>query len=287
MIQLLLSIMAFTAMMMIFKLLEKYKANTFQAIVFNYVTASSLGYFLLGTDLSIAQITHASWMPNAIIVGSAFIILFYLIGLTAQKVGISVATVANKMSVIIPVIFAFFLYNDRVTFLKVSGIILALIGVFMTTHKDESSRIPRALLILPVVLFFGSGFLDTYINYTEKFFLAGAADSLAFIPTVFSVSAIMGGSVMLVMFLNKPSNLNLKSVLWGVLLGFFNYASLFYFLEALKLNLESSVVFSVNNIGIVSLSALSALIFFKEPMSKINKIGIVVSIIAIAMIAFA
>jgi drug/metabolite transporter (DMT)-like permease len=287
MIQLILSIMAFTAMMMIFKLIEKNKANTFQAIVFNYITASVLGFFLMGTDLTIAQITHSSWMENAIVVGGSFIFLFYLIGITAQKVGISVSTVANKMSVIIPVVFAFFLYNDKVTFIKITGIVLALAGVFMTTHKEESARISKKLLILPLVLFIGSGLLDTYINYTEKYFLANAADSLAFIPTVFSVSAITGGLIMITQLIIRPSNFNFKSLLWGILLGFFNYTSLYYFLEALKLDLESSVVFSINNIGIVSLSALSALIFFKEPLSKINKTGVIVSIIAIAMIAFA
>jgi drug/metabolite transporter (DMT)-like permease len=241
----------------------------------------------MGTDLTIAQITHSSWMENAIVVGGSFIFLFYLIGITAQKVGISVSTVANKMSVIIPVVFAFFLYNDKVTFIKITGIVLALAGVFMTTHKEESARISKKLLILPLVLFIGSGLLDTYINYTEKYFLANAADSLAFIPTVFSVSAITGGLIMITQLIIRPSIFNFKSLLWGILLGFFNYTSLYYFLEALKLDLESSVVFSINNIGIVSLSALSALIFFKEPLSKINKTGVIVSIIAIAMIAFA
>jgi drug/metabolite transporter (DMT)-like permease len=283
-----LSIVSFTAMMLIFKLIERFKADTFQTIVFNYITASVLGFSIMGTGLSVAHITHTEWFSNAIVVGAAFITLFNIVAITAQKVGISVSIVANKMSVIIPVIFAFFLYGDSVTFLKISGIIMALAGVFMATKKDEELKIPAQYFLLPIILFVGSGLLDTFLNYTEKYYLADTSAFLTFIPTVFSIAAIGGGSVMIFKILVSPSTFSPRSIFWGIILGFFNYTSLYFMLESLKLeNLESSVVFTINNIGIVSLSAISARIFFKEHLSNINKIGIVVCLAAILIIALA
>ncbi len=274
-------------MMLIFKLIEKYKADTFQAIVFNYITAAILGYTIMGTELSIAQVTHAVWFPNAIIVGLSFISLFYVIGLTAQKVGISVSAVATKMSLVIPVTFAFFLYQDTVTAFKVLGILLALLGVLLATKKDEKVIKEKKYFILPIILFIGSGLLDTFVNYTEKFYLPDPAASLYFIPTVFTVSAFAGAGVLGASLIARPSLFSSKSVFWGIILGFFNYGALFFILQALKLSdLESSVIFSINNIGIVVLSTIAARIFFKEHLSRLNITGISISIIAILLIAF-
>ena len=301
---LILSVVSYAAMMLIFKLIERFKADTFQSIIFNYITAAVLGFTVMDNDLSATNIIHANWFPNAVLIGFAFISLFYLIAITAQKAGVSVATVANKMSVIIPIIFAFFLYNDSVTFIKISGIVLAFVGVYMATKKEvayaeenpdeinltsakEKDELDKKYLYLPVILFIGSGFLDTYINYTQKHHLTGAAESIDFVPVVFSVAAITGGIILLVKFIISSSIFAFRNILWGMLLGLFSYFSLYFMLESLNLNyFESSVIFTINNIGIVSLSTLASYVFFKEYLSRINKTGIVLCLIAILLISF-
>ena len=50
-------------------------------------------------------------------------------------------------------------------------------------------------------------------------------------------------------------------------------------------SLPSSVIFPVNNIAIVMLSTLGAWLIFREKLSKINVVGIVLAIIAISLIA--
>ena len=44
-------------------------------------------------------------------------------GITAQRNGLSVASVAGKMSVVIPIIFGIIVYNEGVGFVKVIGIL--------------------------------------------------------------------------------------------------------------------------------------------------------------------
>jgi drug/metabolite transporter (DMT)-like permease len=284
MINLLLSILSFTAMLMIFKLVDRFKADTFHVIIYNYITAAALGFIMINPGMSLAEITHTKWFPNTIVIGILFISLFYILALTAQKVSISVSSVANKMSVIIPVVFAFFLYGDTINFLKITGIILALIGVVLVSKKD-GFKFDKKYFLLPLILFIGSGLLDTYINYTETYYIGN--DILAFVPTVFLVCAVIGLLVIISRLLVSPYKFKLKNVMWGILLGGFNYASLYFILESLKIDyLESSVVFPLNNIGIVTLSALFSFLFFKEELSKENKGGLILCVIAILMIAF-
>ena len=287
MLYLILSILSFTIIVLLFKLLAKYKVNTFHAIVYNYMTAAILGFIISGQNTTIAEVTHAYWFPNAIIIGASFIFLFYLIAITAQKVSVTVSIVANKMSVVIPVMFAFFLYDDSITLLKVAGIILALTGVVLASMKEKAiGVVDKRYIYLPLLLFLGSGLLDTYIKYSQQFFVK-EGEILIFIPSLFAVAAISGFIILLSRLLISPAKFQIKNVAWGLLIGFFNYASIYFLLKTLELKgFESSVVFPLNNMGIVIAAAVSAFILFKEKLTQQNWIGILLSVIAIAMIAF-
>ena len=287
MIYLILSILSFTAIVLIFKLFDKYKVHTFHTIVYNYIVAAILGFYIAGGNFSITQITQKNWFPNAIIIGILFISLFYLVALTAQKVSVAVSIIANKMSVVIPVIFAFFLYDDSITFLKISGIILALAGVILTFRKDKDIDIGnKKYIFLPVVLFIGSGLLDTYIKYSQEYYLQ-KDELLIFIPCLFAIAAIAGIIIVLSRQLLSPEKFYIKNLLWGVLIGLFNYSSVYFLIKTLELErFESSAVFPVNNMGIVIVATIAAFFLYKEKLSKQNWIGIILSVIAIAMIAF-
>jgi len=51
-------------------------------------------------------------------------------------------------------------------------------------------------------------------------------------------------------------------------------------------NMDSSVVFPINNMSIVVFSAILAFVFFKEKLSLINWLGICASLLAIGIISF-
>lgn len=286
MIYLVASVVCFSLMMIIFKYLEKYQVNTFMAITINYIVANILGVYISGNILGLDELVAQPWALNAAIIGTTFIVLFYLIALTAQKMGVTVSTIANKMSVVIPVIFAIILYNDSVTVLKVSGIILALIGVYLSSKKEEKIEIDKKYVYLPLILFVGSGLLDSLVNYTEKTMLDDA-NTPYFIPTLFLVAGSIGSLVCIFNIFTKKWKVKWNVFLWGIPLGILNYGSIYYILKALKAdNLESSVIFPLNNVGIVLMSTFLSIILFSEKLSKINKLGIGLSIIAIILISY-
>ncbi len=284
MLYLLLSILFSTLLVVIFKLFDRYRIQTFQAIVFNYITASVLGFSLTGLDISVNELTHRYWFPNAVLIGVLFISLFYVIALTAQQISVSVASVANKMSVVIPVSAAFYLYNDTPGFTKITGIILALIGVVLASIKKEESKFSLHAYFWPILLFIGSGFLDTYMKYTQHYYLSDT-DTIYFIPVLFSIAAFTGIIILFWQLALNPSKFQWKSFPAGIILGLCNYASIYFLLKSLQIpNMQSSVLFSLNNVGIVITSAFISHFVFKNYLSRKNWIGIALSVMAIILI---
>ena len=151
MIYLLLSIAASTLLFIIFKLFNVYKINTFQAIVVNYAVACVCGILSYDSEIKTGDIVNSEWFYGAIGLGFLFISVFNLMALTAQKNGLSVASVASKMSVIIPIIFGVYMYNESAGFQKIIGIILALVAVYLASVKSKSAINFKKNLALPLL----------------------------------------------------------------------------------------------------------------------------------------
>ena len=141
------------------------------------------------------------------------------------------------------------------------------------------------MIFLPFILFLGVGTVDSTIKYSQVEFLI-TLDITTFSTLLFSISAISAISFQLIRP-GKKMILNRKTLLFGFLLGLVNFGSLFYFISALSHGgLESSVIFGINNLGIVMLSILTALLAFREKLSKLNWIGVFLSIIAILILSY-
>lgn len=281
MFYLLLSILSATSLFIIFKLFEKFGIDNSQAIVVNYLSAAVLGFLFIPAG-QISEIAHQNWLFLAFVIGTLFLFLFRLMAVTSQKMGIATATVANKMGVVIPVCAAVYLYDDTITFLKTIGVVLALAGVYLCSQKDNKIKIEKKYLLLPIVLFLGSGVSDTLIKYTEHFYLNERSTGL-FIPCVFGFSASAG--IIDLIRMNKIK-ITKKNLLWGLILGIPNYGSIYFLMKTISVKeVQSSVIFPVNNVGIVVVSALAAFALFRENLTKENWVGIGISVFAIILIA--
>ena len=171
--------------------------------------------------------------------------------------------------------------NGKVN-IKAIGTSKKLPYIYMVSKKQASATNQPGSLIWPLVLFIGSGILDTLLKYSQEKLIPENELEL-FTPTAFS-AAFVFGSIALLVTKKAPK---LKSITWGVVLGVPNYFSILVLLYALSYNgIESSVIFPINNMGIVLVSALVSFIWFKEHFSRKNWIGIAVAILSISFIAF-
>jgi hypothetical protein len=81
---LLLSILTSAAIMIVFKLFDRFKVNTSDAIVINYWVAASLSFGLDSSGVSFQGSIQEPWFYHAIFMGILFITLFNIIGISAQ-----------------------------------------------------------------------------------------------------------------------------------------------------------------------------------------------------------
>jgi len=293
MVFLLLSILSSTFVFIVFKLIGRYKVNTFSAIIINYFTACSAGFFLSSSTPFSIQVFHSEWLLFSVILGAIFITMFRLIGLSVNKVGVTSTTVAAKMSVIIPILFSILIEaNDYLTTIKSLGILLALVAVFLSTYQNEKSIRGKGIAFLPIIIFLGIGILDSLIKYAQFKYVSEVSNSL-FSGTTFLAAGLIG---LLLLPFNHESAKNLGKIrtwMLGILLGLANFGSMYFIIAALNhtdsstgKQFESSVLFGINNIGIVALGVFIGFLFFKERPSKLNWIGIALSLVAIAVLTF-
>ena len=136
MIYLFLSILFSTGLFVIFKYFGIFKIDTLKAIVVNYIVAFILGFLSSEKTILISEIPDQPWFYGALFLGAMFVSIFFVMAMTAQKNGISVASISGKMSVVIPIFFGILLYDESVNFLKIAGIVIALIAVYLASIKE-------------------------------------------------------------------------------------------------------------------------------------------------------
>ena len=77
-----------------------------------------------------------------------------------------------------------------------------------------------------------------------------------------------------------------KNIIAGVALGVPNYFSIYFLIQALRGNgLESSTVFTINNVAIVMFSTILGIVIFKEKLIPKNWLGVALAIISIILVA--
>ena len=143
MLYLALSVLSSTWIFVVFKLYDVYKVQTLIAIIVNYFTACSVGLLLYDQPLEIQQILGASWIWGPIFMGVLFITIFNLMAKTSQVAGVSVASVATKMSLVIPVLLGVLLYREQLSAFETIGILLALAAVYLVSGKGKGIHVDR------------------------------------------------------------------------------------------------------------------------------------------------
>jgi drug/metabolite transporter (DMT)-like permease len=286
MIALISCVFACALLVIAFKIFERFKISSLVAIVVNYFVAASINFIYDPSFTSIPQRMDEPWFLNGCILGGVFILNLIVMGLSTQKMGASVTSVASKMSLVITVIFTIIYFKESVNFLKIGGIVLAIVSVFFIVQIN-TKEMHRKFIFLPIILFIGGGFIDSFLKFNQEINIS-ENDSELFAGVTFA-SAFVGGLIMLIVQLvRKKEIIDLKSVFAGLILGVINWLSIFMLLLTLKNSrLDSSTVYTYVNIGILLVVVASGVLIFKEKLRPIQWIGVVLAIGAIVLISIA
>ena len=277
MISLTLTILFTVSLFIFFKEFEKRNIDTHQAITFNYLTASIIAILLYGNSICLTDIVNTSWIYPTIALGVFFVVMFNIMAKTTQRLGISIASIASKMSLVIPVIAALlFQRNINLSIYNYIGILLALIAIFLTFKKKQKTQ---KSLKIAIFLFFGAGILDSFLDYIREKHLESINDFNLFIIFIFFIAFFTGFVIIII----KRNKISFKNIIGGVLLGIPNYFSIYFVLLSLE-SLGGAVVFPVLNIGVVLISTIISYLVYKENLNKENWFGIVLACVSIFLL---
>lgn len=289
MISILLAAGCSITIVVIFKLFDRYSINRYQAIVFNYLVCVITGCVALGEIPFERSMLSASWFPIIVLLGFLFMGGFNLIGRTVAHFGMAITSVAQRMSLGLSATFAIVYYNESYDVFKVIGILVALSAVVFINIPSKKISEPEAnptskqkesskwLVLFPISIFFISGAVEILLQYLHAVHLMKpAVESI-----VLFASAGVVGVLGLIFFREK---IEVKNLLAGIVLGVPNYFSIYYMLNALG-EMDGSVVYSLCNITVVTGAALVGYLIFKERLSLLNMVGVLLSIVAIILIA--
>lgn len=290
MIYVLLGIVANVLLFLAFRSYTVFKIDTLQAIVVNYYVCVITGLIFIGKPTLLFSVDFgASWSWFALFLGFQLFIGFYVASLTSQLLGVLVASVASKMSMVFPVLFSLvFMRIDSKSFsmLNYGGMALAVCAIYLSSIRKASKsnlKLSRKnLLFLPFLVFAVGGLIDVCINYSNHR-LVTTDNEEVFPISLFACAAFIGT---IFLFFQKKK-FELKSIVGGFYLGIPNYFAIYLVYKALTVfQNNGAVFFPIYNVGIILLSSFAAMIIFKEKLSKINFVGLGLSVLALFFLSY-
>lgn len=274
-----LSIICSVSVGALLKFSKRYSFDIIQVIAVNYILALGLCYITFRPDVSVVN----SSSPWKIYIGLAILLpsVFLLLASSIKHIGIVKTDIAQRLSLFIPILAAYFIFKENFTTLKLMGLIVGFPAIFLTLSKKQSDT-QENKWIFPVLVLLGFGIIDILfkqialeksIPYTTSLFLVfSGALVLALCFTIYSVFV-------------KKNPIQWKNIIIGAFLGILNFGNILFYLKAHKAFSENpSTVFAAMNLGVIVLGSLVGIVAFKEKVTLKNYIGIVLALGSIVLI---
>ena len=280
---LLASIFFSSVLTFIFKMFPSYKVDTFSAIIYNYLTCYILGGLLLGHFPGI-EVVDFNWFGYALFLGAVFIVGFNIVARTVQEFGITIATLMQKMSLILTVVFALIYFHESLNIWKVSGLLLALGAIYLVNKPQGNGGSLWAVIgLLPFLTWTISALIEIVLLFVQKTNLASGSDPY-FVTVLFGSAGILGLLSALPFTKRRQRLVHPVNITAGVLLGIPNFFSIYFLMKLIDLPWEGSIIFPVNNVGIMIFSVIGALVIFREKLNGIQRVGLLFACISLIIL---
>lgn len=251
------------------------------AIAANYATCALTGCLFNGR---IPEHPGTDILVACLMLGALFFSIFYLMGYSSAHIGVGITGASAKMSLIIPVLYGAIALKEGMDASKMIALLMALSAVVLMS-LESGAKIEARTFLIPMVIFIGSGIIDTALNILQLTLKARGLNTKGAIALTFTGAACTALIVILVR--NKKQLLDIRSILFGVLLGIPNYFSIYFMVSALRSGgWASNQFYMINNTGIMALCLLLGWLLFKEKVNAQKGVGFILAIISIYLVLF-
>ncbi|MGQ7856029.1 EamA family transporter [Pedobacter sp. WC2501] len=281
MIYIILSICCSVTVAILLKLAKRYQISIIQVVTINYLVALSLCFLFFKPDVKLINST-APW-PIYIALAILLPSIFLFLAASVKNLGIVKTDIAQRLSLFIPILAAYFVFKEDFNNLKIIGLAIGFVAIFLTfLRKSDYQEAGKESLLYPIMVFVGFGVIDVLFKQIALYKELPYTTSLF---AVFCLSFIVSLLIVITMVISGKIKLQLVNVVCGLILGFFNFGNILFYMKAHKALAENpSTVFAAMNLGVIIVGTLIGIIAFKEKLSKLNYVGIVLAIAAVIFI---
>ncbi len=276
---LLLSILCSVSIAHLLKYVEGKPVAKFALFAANYLVGTLIA--VGGSYRELQQIRFGPFMWLGMIVGVLFVCSYVLMTLTFRQLGVTIPVSLMRLSAVLPTFGSIIFFSEFPQPLQVLGIILAFLALPLTSEERLVFTNPGKLLHngfgwgLMLFLAFGTANFIFKIQ-SELFHSQNPYYFLAIIFfTAFLVSTIVA--------IAQKVTLSPTVIGYGVLLGALNVFTSYSLMRALQV-LPGIVVYPINGVGTILLSALTSMILWKERLTRSSYAFIALASIALLLI---
>ncbi|MDO4251126.1 MAG: EamA/RhaT family transporter [Moraxella sp.] len=269
------SILCSVLVSVLLKVARPKQINLAVAIMVNYIVCATLTWFVLSPTITADTVRTGAWIFGAL--GILLPSIFLVMGKSVESAGIVKSDTAQRLALIIPIIASFTLFGEALNTNKAIALVLVFVAMgcllYKKSNSHKSAHTPHANLWL-VGVFVGYGVIDVLLKQLSKMGSATAGNLMI----SFSLALVVMVAYLIVKKI-KPTPV---SIAGGILLGILNFANIYTYISAHKAMSDTpTLVFAGMNMGVIVLGALTGLLIFKEKLSAINALGIIIALIAI------
>ena len=279
MIYIFLSVCCSVFVSVLLKLARRYEIDTVQAITWNYSIAGLLTWLIFKPE--IPEFSQ-NIIPVYIVLGLFLPFIFVMLAQSVRYTGIVKTDIAQRLSLFIPVLSAFLIFEEPYSFAKIIGILIAFTAIIFSIPWQKQNGNPNTFWIYPVIVFIGMGIIDILFKQIAKTENIPFTSSLLIVFIIaFTISIIY----LLYQVVVNRLKLTILNLVCGWILGIANFGNIVFYLKAHQtLSSQPSVVFSSMNIGVILVGSAVGIILFKEKLSRLNYAGIILALISILIL---
>jgi drug/metabolite transporter (DMT)-like permease len=267
------------------KLARRFGLDIGQAVAWNYVVACALSALLLQATLAPLRQPGAPWFALAGL-GVLLPVIFLVLGASVRHAGIVRSDAAQRLSLLLSLLAAFLLFGERLDPAKALGCALGLVALLGMVWR--TGAVPgdggAGRWAWPFVVFAGFGAIDVLFKRVAA---AGVPLGSALLA-MFALALLVAFVLAAWRTARGGARFSLRNALGGLLLGLCNFGNILFYLRAHRaLPQHPALVFASMNLGVVVLGALAGMLLFRERLSRTNLAGLLLALLAIALLAWA
>lgn len=296
---LLASVVCSVAVAALLKLARRWQVDVRQAILANYAVAALLCWLALRPDPAALLTPQTPWLVLAAL-GVLLPSGFMAMALAVRHAGVVRSDAAQRLSLFIPLLAAFLLFGEPPSARKLGAIALAFGALFFllrrpraaaaadVTRTEGASQAPalagadaadrRAMWLWPLAVWAAYGLVDILFKQMARAGTAFAGGLL--------LAFALAGVLTLAYLLWRRVRWAPRHLAAGVALGALNFANILTYIRAHQaLPEHPALVFASMNMGVITLGTLVGALVFREPLTRLNGLGLVLALAAIVLMA--